>query len=877
LLLLLLLLLSPSSTNTWINYLALALAMTSTTTPTVASIAASALRSPVVVDVRASSVSTEEQPPPSAITTTANAAASTATLSTMEEQLSADLALFLSNPSLRTALADGSLDLASYSQTLSKEVSELEDSCIRLYRQSAIDVQDALTKDLTQCETVLASLHEMLLGFQADLGGLSGDIRQLQEKSRLLDVQLRNRRECEHALRTYLQHIIISPALVETIQHGTINSTFIAAVRELQTLIRNASATQPQPWSKDMIPSSTRAAGTEIIPQLNTLRNIAMKRSREYLLGQLALLRRRPQTNVRMIQVHGLLKYAPLYDFLETTDHHFAQEIFNVYCESMAHTLFSLFRTYSMQILQLDSTATACTRNDTLVMDEATMRERAARWKAQPQQSQNTNTTVVCLGDRLQNIQNYETHPETILAHVALAQHQAYPYERLFQSILGHLVQAVTNEHVFCRQFFKRDAFQPLFHSTLNLLTEQLENYLFSCYDALCILLMIQVTHSFKRMAAQRKIHSLDPFFDQLTQLLWPRLKTVMEAHSRSIQNAVPEKLGTIDLHAHTISRRFAEFSCSILLILHSNHHQHQHHHKHSKSISSSTPATTNTTTTTPTTTQTAAGPPAHSETVGSTVFTVSKYSGGNKTLAEPTATISITGSTTASSHGMAAMVGPTAGEQLLADLAEMMTAFIVLLERLAEVHTVQKKRTVFLINNLDHILGIFQERRVTTGKECAQFAELLLKHRELFVEEELLSTGFSKLIAFVQQTEAYMATLQTSSSSNSNNNNNNTGAAAVVDYQVNTEVVESLVLEFASQWKSNIEQINRNVLSYFSNFRNGMEILKHCLTQLLLYYTRFQDIIRKVWRGKPSPAFAKDLVSTTVILAEIKKYALAI
>lgn len=53
------------------------------------------------------------------------------------------------------------------------------------------------------------------------------------------------------------------------------------------------------------------------------------------------------------------------------------------------------------------------------------------------------------------------------------------------------------------------------------------------------------------------------------------------------------------------------------------------------------------------------------------------------------------------------------------------------------------------------------------------------------------------------------------------------------------------------------------------------MEILKQVLTQLLLYYTRFQDIIRKAWK-KPPP-FTRDLVSTSAILAEIKKYALAI
>ena len=54
----------------------------------------------------------------------------------------------------------------------------------------------------------------------------------------------------------------------------------------------------------------------------------------------------------------------------------------------------------------------------------------------------------------------------------------------------------------------------------------------------------------------------------------------------------------------------------------------------------------------------------------------------------------------------------------------------------------------------------------------------------------------------------------------------------------VNAQVVERLLRDFDTSWKSDIEQINRNVLSYFSNFHNGMEILKQVLTQLLLYYT---------------------------------------
>jgi len=122
-------------------------------------------------------------------------------------------------------------------------------------------------------------------------------------------------------------------------------------------------------------------------------------------------------------------------------------------------------------------------------------------------------------------------------------------------------------------------------------------------------------------------------------------------------------------------------------------------------------------------------------------------------------------------------------------------------------------------------------------------------------VEEELLE-GFSDMITFVQHTEANLHA------------GDNAGCDLVM--------VENLVIDFAQTWRASIEAIYQNVLEYFSNFRNGMEILKQVLTQLLLYYTRFQDIIRKVW-GRRQPPFAKDIVSTATILVEIKKYSRAI
>lgn len=61
------------------------------------------------------------------------------------------------------------------------------------------------------------------------------------------------------------------------------------------------------------------------------------------------------------------------------------------------------------------------------------------------------------------------------------------------------------------------------------------------------------------------------------------------------------------------------------------------------------------------------------------------------------------------------------------------------------------------------------------------------------------------------------------------------------------------------------------DICARFIYVRVHLPLQSQVLTQLLLYYTRFQEIIRKSWRRPP--AFSKDLVSTSAILKEIKTY----
>ena len=81
---------------------------------------------------------------------------------------------------------------------------------------------------------------------------------------------------------------------------------------------------------------------------------------------------------------------------------------------------------------------------------------------------------------------------------------------------------------------------------------------------------------------------------------------------------------------------------------------------------------------------------------------------------------------------------------------------------------------------------------------------------------------------------------------------------------------VEPLVKDFASRWKAAIELMHKDVITSFSNFLCGMEILRAALTQLLLYYTRLSDYIKRIEGGS---SLNKDLVSISSIMYEIKKY----
>jgi vacuolar protein sorting-associated protein 52 len=70
--------------------------------------------------------------------------------------------------------------------------------------------------------------------------------------------------------------------------------------------------------------------------------------------------------------------------------------------------------------------------------------------------------------------------------------------------------------------------------------------------------------YSLRLIMQRRRIPILDPFFDRLSLLLWPRFQQILDANIKSIKTAHYKRLGPVDLSPHYVSRRFAELVASI-------------------------------------------------------------------------------------------------------------------------------------------------------------------------------------------------------------------------------------------------------------------------------------------------------------------------
>ena len=108
---------------------------------------------------------------------------------TMEEELSSELSSFSNDPTIAEVL-NKNVNLQDYSTVLEEQLAESEKICVEAYAGKSKSLAKLQT-NIDDCDNILAGMQEMLLGFQADLSGISDEIKHLQEESMTMGVKVR--------------------------------------------------------------------------------------------------------------------------------------------------------------------------------------------------------------------------------------------------------------------------------------------------------------------------------------------------------------------------------------------------------------------------------------------------------------------------------------------------------------------------------------------------------------------------------------------------------------------------------------------------------------------------------------------------------------
>lgn len=193
---------------------------------------------------------------------------------------------------------------------------QAEMESVVLYVENSEQVSD-LHRKMQECDGVLASMEEMLHGFQADLGEISAEIKHLQSDSLSMSIRLKNRREAESMLHRFLDNGSIMPWVASTIVSDYINDEFLNAIVVLSERLKYLEQTEPAAdgSSLDVAPSET-FCGRILLPEFEKLKIKAISKIRDYLTAQFTALRK-PKTNIQMVQQNSLVKYAPLFHFIQ--------------------------------------------------------------------------------------------------------------------------------------------------------------------------------------------------------------------------------------------------------------------------------------------------------------------------------------------------------------------------------------------------------------------------------------------------------------------------------------------------------------------------------------------------------------------------------
>ncbi|CAD7949994.1 unnamed protein product [Amoebophrya sp. A25] len=703
--------------------------------------------------------------------------------------------------------------------TVNASLSNEEDLMLEKFSESMGDFR-SLDAEIASCDKALEQIGEVLGGFHESLTQVSEDIRRLQTESMSMSTNLRNRRAGAGLLSNYVNGVIISHELAATICDAEIDENYITHVQELCRKLEGsrAGAAGSESRSQNYLQNhqhSNSAASSE--QALEKLKLKAISRVHGFLMSRIQSLRK-PKTNLQILQQNVLLKFKHLNSFLsEHAATEVSHEVEQSYTQTMSKVYLQQFRTYllSLSKLQLECSPTSADLLCRAASNSIASSGGSASSSGAISASIGADALAAYLGVE-KYFGNKISEKGNVFALSAARRSALDDVDK--DPIVAHL----KSDHKFYAE--------ALFRSHQRLLIDTAS----SEFHFLAEFFLSEGKG--KRIFQDVFDRTLAFFREQLGDYIescWDSvglLMTIRVVEYYKDKMASGRNLNILDAY---FDQLLLDLWPRLKLVLSRNAMS-------LKDLHIENPAEQPSNATHP-----------H--------FVTRRF-------AELTASLT---------QLQAPLNAKDRPDQVLAEsLRELREKFVSQLRSVSGnlLRNMQPRDAplVFLINNYDLILTIFYERQLDQGT-CGHFENLLRSEVSQFIEAQFLHY-YPDMIAFVQanETKAQESGQEPRANEATSTSTSSPDAGAVSAPPVDRAHVERITKHFAASWKQNMEELQSFIMSCFVNFNNGMEILKQCLTQLLLYYTRYQKCLQKLNLLKP---FQDQIVSNAAILQEIKTF----
>uniref|UniRef100_A0A914Z5Q9 Vacuolar protein sorting-associated protein 52 homolog n=1 Tax=Panagrolaimus superbus TaxID=310955 RepID=A0A914Z5Q9_9BILA len=434
---------------------------------------------------------------------------------------------------VRASLSSG-MDLRQYSEKLENELAGAHQLAVDHCIEEA-DKLAELHEQIVDCEATFAGIENIFSTFLAELGTVGSDMRSLQEQSVVINQQLHNRQRVRGELSQFVDDMVVPHTMIKGILEKDANDgIFLEQLHELQHKLQFVKAQEFKDVKSVM----------DVHDVIENLKFKALEKIR-----------------------FGAVPPPVAFDAAEFAAPPVPGPVKDEYVDTMSKMFFSYFKTYISRLFKLQMTDSA-TKDDLLGADDTI--KGTSFFSLKPQQR--SRATVFSLGKR-HNLLSTDLMAPLIIPHAATQANEAFQFESIFRSIQYALVDHCSHEFLFVCDFFMVngqsgvDLFTQVMGKSIAHLIKTFEERIAANYDAISLFLCICLCTKYCELMDDRSVVSIDGYWDNIAKMLWYRLEAIMNSHNESVRNLDVKKLSTpIDTRPHYVIRRYAEFTCAILV-----------------------------------------------------------------------------------------------------------------------------------------------------------------------------------------------------------------------------------------------------------------------------------------------------------------------